>query len=181
MGKQHSLHRPRVAHKPEGLVDIVGRWVAFSLSRNTRKPLQRLLGRIGWLARPGFSAGCFLAGAQAWLRLGSPSAHCVPFAVCRGLLEAIAAGTRGWEPQPTEGLAIRVYNDVAAYPCAPGGFFVGVWSSEGPVIRRCPQWINGQQSAELFGVLCVLDVARGSSCRHVDLVMDNVGAIAQIL
>ena len=42
IGKQLSLHRPRVAHKPEGLADIVGRWVAFSLSRYTRKPLQRL-------------------------------------------------------------------------------------------------------------------------------------------
>ena len=65
-------------------------------------------------------------------------------------------------------------------PCA-GGFFVGVWSSKGPVIRRCPQWISSQQSAELFGVLCALDVARSSGCRHVDLVMDNVGAMAQIL
>ena len=95
MGKQLSLHRPRVAHKPKGLADIVGRWIAFSLSRYTRKPLQQLLGRIGWLARPGFSVGCFLAGVRAWLRLGPPSPHCVPFAVCRGLLEAIAAGGRG--------------------------------------------------------------------------------------
>ena len=65
MGKQLSLNRSRVAHKPEGLADIVGRWVTFSLGHYTRKPLQRLLGRIGWLARPGFSAGCFLAGARA--------------------------------------------------------------------------------------------------------------------
>ena len=131
MGKQLSLDRPRVAHKPEGLAGIVGRWVAFSLSRHTRKPLKQLLGRIGRLARPGFSAGCFLAVAGAWLRLGPPSAHCVPFAVCRGLLEAIAAGAWGWEPQPTEGPAIRLYIDAAACPCAPGGFFVGVRSLEG--------------------------------------------------
>ena len=124
MGKQLSLDRPRVAHKPEGLADILGRWVAFSLFHYTPKPLQRLLGHIGWLARPGFSAGCFLTGARAWLRLGPPSAHCVPFAVCRGLLEAIAAGGRGWEPQPTEGPAICVYTDAAACPCAPGGIFV---------------------------------------------------------
>ena len=92
MGKQLGLDRPR---GPEGLADIVGSWVAFSLSHYTRKPLQRLLGRIGWVARPGFSAGCFLVGARAWLRLGPPSAHWVPFAVCRGLLAAIAAGSRG--------------------------------------------------------------------------------------
>ena len=92
--KQLSLHRPRVAPKPEGLADIVGRWIALSLSRYTCKPLQRLLGRTGWLARPGFLAGCFLAGARAWLRLGPPSAHCVRFAVCRSLLEAVAAGGR---------------------------------------------------------------------------------------
>ena len=125
MGKQLSVNRSRVAHKPEGLADIVGRWVTFSLGHYTRKPLQRLLGRIGWLARPGFSAGCFLAGARAWLRLGPPSARCVPFAVCRGLLEAIAAGGRGWEPQATEGPAIRVYTDAAECPVPPGGFFVG--------------------------------------------------------
>ena len=112
---------------------------------------------------------------------GTPSAHCVPFAVCRGLLEAIVAGGRGWEPQPTEGPAIRVYTDAAACPCAPGGFFAWAWSSEGTVIRRCPQWISSQQLAELFGVLCALDVARSSRCKHVDLVMDKVSAIAQIL
>ena len=181
MGKQLSLNRSRVAHKPEGLADIVGRWVTFSLGHCTRKPLQRLLGRIGWLARPGFSAGCFLAGARAWLRMGPPSARCVPFAVCRGLLEAIAAGGRGWEPQATEGPAIRVYTDAAECPVAPGGFFVGVWSSEGPAIRRCPPWVATQQSAELYGVVCALDMARSVGCRHVDLVMDNVGAIAQVL
>ena len=86
-----------------------------------------------------------------------------------------------WEPQPTEGPAIRVYIDAAACPCVPRGFFVGVWSSEGPAIRRCPQWVSSQQSAELFGVVCAPDVVRSSGCRHVDLVTDNVGAIAQIL
>ena len=74
-----------------------------------------------------------------------------------------------------------MYIDAAACLCAPAGFFVRVWSSEGPVIRRCPHWISSQQSAELFGVLCVLDVARSSGCRHVDLVMDNVGVITQVL
>ena len=101
MGKQLGLHRPRVAHKPEGRAEIVGRWIAFSLFRYMRKPLQTLLGRIGWLVCPGFSVGCFLAHARAWLRPRLPSAHYVLFAVCRGLLEAIAAGGRGWEPQPT--------------------------------------------------------------------------------
>ena len=94
MGKQLSLNRSRVAHRPEGLADIVGRMVTFCLGHCTRKPLQRLLGRIVQLARPGFSAGCFLAGARAWLRLGPPSARCVSFAVCRGLLVAIVAGAR---------------------------------------------------------------------------------------
>ena len=181
MGKQLSLNRSRVAQKLEGLADIVGRWVPFTLGHYTRKPLHRLLGRIGWLARLRFSAGCFLAGARAWLRLGPPSACCVLFAVCRGLLEAIAAGGRGWETQATEGPAIRVYTDAAECPVAPGGFFVGVWRSEGRAIRRCPPWVFTQQSAELYGVVCALDVAGSAGCRHVDLVTDNVGAIAQVL
>ena len=113
--------------------------------------------------------------------MGPSSARCVPFAVCRGLLEAIAAGGRGWEPQATEGPAIRVYTDAAECPVAPGGFFVGVWSSEGPAIRQCPPWVDTQRSAELYVVVCALDVARSAGCRHVDLVMDNVGAIAQVL
>ena len=58
---------------------------------------------------------------------------------------------------------------------------MGVWSSEGPAIGRCPPWISSQQSAELYGVVCALDVAWSAGCRHVDLVMDNVGAIAQVL
>ena len=181
MGKQLSLNRSSVAHKPEGQAGIVGRWVTFSLGHYTRKPLQRLLGRIGWLARPGFSAGCFLAGARAWLRPGPPSTRCVPFAVCRGLLEAIAAGGRGWEPQAAEGPVIRVYTDAAECPVTPGGFFVGVWSSEGPAIRRCPPCVFSEQSTELYCVVCALDDARSAGCRHVDLVMDNVGAIAQVL
>ena len=78
----------------------------------------------------------------------------------------------------TEGPAIRVYTDAPTSPCAPGGFFMGVWSSEGPVIRRCHQRISNLQSAESFRVLCVLGVARCSGCRHVDLAMDNLGAIA---
>ena len=77
---------------------------------------------------------------------------------------AIAAGGRGWEPQPTEGAAIRVYTDAAACPCTLGGFYVWVWSLEGPVIRRCPQWVISQQSAKLFGVVCALDVAWSSGC-----------------
>ena len=85
MWKHLSLNRPRVAHTPKGLADLVGRWVTFTLAHYTRKPLQRLLGRIGWLACPGFSTGCFLACARAWLCLGPPSARCVPFAVSRGL------------------------------------------------------------------------------------------------
>ena len=63
----------------------------------------------------------------------------------------------------------------------PEGFLWGVWSSEGPVIRKCPHWVGSQQSAGLLGVVCGLDVARSSGFRHVDLVMDNLGAIAQIL
>ena len=58
---------------------------------------------------------------------------------------------------------------------------MGVWSSEGPAIWRCPRWVSSEQLAELFGVVCALNVARSSGCRHVDLVMDNVGAIARIL
>ena len=96
-------------------------------------------------------------------------------------MEAIAAGGKGWEPQATEGPAIRVYTNAAECPVAPGGFFVGVWSSGGPAIRRCPPWVATQQSAEFYGVVCALDVARSAGCRHMDLVMDNVGAIAQVL
>ena len=81
----------------------------------------------------------------------------------------MATGSRGWEPQAIERPAIRVYSDATACPVALGGFFVGVWSSEGPATRKCPPWLSSHQSA------------RSSGCRHVDLVMDNVGAIAQVL
>ena len=70
MGKHLSLNRPPVAHKPEGLADIVGRWVTLSLAHYTPKPLQRLLGRIGWLARPGFAAFSRVhARGFVWVRL----------------------------------------------------------------------------------------------------------------
>ena len=56
---------------------------------------------------------------------------------------------------------------------------MGVWSSDCPAIRRCPQWVSSQQSGEQFAVVCALDVARSTGCRNVDLVMDNVRTIAE--
>ena len=148
MGKSPGPHPACITHKPVGLADIIGGWLHVRLSRYTRK-LKRLLSRIGWLARQSFSVGCFLAGARAWLRLGPPTARYVPFAVCRGLLEAIATGSRGWEPQPVQGPTVRIYIDAAACPGAPHEYFVGVWSRFGPAVRHCPPWVDTQYSAEL--------------------------------
>ena len=154
MGKQRSLNGLRVAHKPEGLADIVGRWVTFSLGHHTRKPLQRLLGRIGWLARQGFSAGCFLAGARAWLRLGPPSACCVPFAVFRGLLEAIAAGAGGGNRKQLKGQQ-SVYTLTPRN--APSSQVVSLWGYGAPRALQSAGAPHGSVASNpLSGmVLCV--------------------------
>ena len=155
MGKQLCLNRSRVAHKPEGLADIVGRWVTFSLGHYTRKPLQRLLGRIGWLVRPGFSAGCFLAGARAWLCMGPSSARCMPFVVCRGLLEAIAAGGRGGSRRRPR---VRRSGCTLTRRNAPSrqvGFLWGYGALRAPLSAGAP---HGLMPSNLLNwmVLCVL-------------------------
>ena len=132
MGRNLALHRAHIAHKPGGLAD---KWLHVILSRYTRKLLQRLLGRTGWLAHPGSSVGCFLARVWAWLHLGGPTARSIPFAVCRRLLEAMATSSHGWEPQPVQGPAVRIYTDAAACPGKPHECFAGVWSPFGPVVR----------------------------------------------
>ena len=110
------------------------------------------------------------------LRLRESSGGACPFSTAQCMQEVKPATTLGH----------RVYVDAAACPCAPRRFFVGyvvivLWRSEGPVIRRCPHRVNTQQAAELFRVPCALDGAWSFGSRHVDLVMDNVGTIAQVM
>ena len=58
------------------------------------------------------------------------------------------------------GAAVRICSDVAESPGWVGDFSLGVWCSLGPVVRRCPPWVDTQQSSETFGVTRALDVVR---------------------
>ena len=79
MGKQLSLNRSLVAHKPEGPAVIVGRWVTFSLGHCTRKPLQRLPGhRLA--GPPRFLRGMF--PRRCTRMASSGSACCLLLSVC---------------------------------------------------------------------------------------------------
>ena len=131
MGKSLDLLCVCIAHRSAGPADIPGRWPCLGLPPCTHEPLHCLLDRIGWLARPWFALGCVLAGAKAWLLWGPSFA--LPFSVLWGLLEAIAAGARRWEPQPLSGPALRIFTD--ASPPSPSDFFAGVWSSVGVPTR----------------------------------------------
>ena len=137
MGKELRLHRARVAHKCEGLADVWGGHQCVSLLCYTRKPLQQLFGRIGWLARPSFSMGYFIAEERTWLHRGPPSACCLPFVVCRGLLQAIAAGSHGWDSHEVQGPAVHIYTNAVESSSWVSELYDGVWSSLGPPMRRC--------------------------------------------
>ena len=135
-----------------------------------------------WLGRHAASVGYFLAGPRSWLNQGPYWSPRTPFAVVRSLLEAIAASFRGWEPHPVA-LAppIRIFPDAAPDPHFPGHYVVGLWSPWGPTIRRVSVWVDNQQAAKLYGALAALDLVRRSPQPHVQLVLDNMGAIARIL
>ena len=110
MGKDVDLRGRRVAPAASAVAAVVAAWVRLALKPYTYVALRRLLGKLGWLGRPGNLGGCFLAGARSWLRWGPRWAWRTPPAVVRGLCEAMAQCYRGWEPDTTSaGPAVRVH------------------------------------------------------------------------
>ena len=121
MGKDVDLRGRRVAPAASAVAAVVAAWVRLALKPYTYVALRRLLGKLGWLGRPGNLGGCFLAGAQSWLRWGPRWAWRTPPAVVRGLCEAMAQCYRGWEPDTTSaGPAVRVFVDAARYALTTG-------------------------------------------------------------
>ena len=135
MGKDVDLAGCRVAPAASAVAAVVAAWVKLALRPYTYIALRRLLGRIGWLGRPGNLGGCFLAGARSWLRWGPRWAWRTPAAVVRGLCEAIAQCYRGWEPDTAAGgPAVRVFVDAARCALTTGNdpsYCVGSWGPGG--------------------------------------------------
>ena len=185
MGKDVDLAGCRVAPAASAVAAVVAAWVRLALRPYTYVALRRLLGKIGWLGRPGNLGGCFLAGARSWLRWGPRWAWRTPAAVVRGLCEAIAQCYRGWEPDTTAGgPAVRVFVDAARCALTTGNdpsYCVGSWGPGGADLSLCPAWVTTQQAAELWGTLVALDDAQARRARRLVLVGDNMGALAQLL
>ena len=185
MGKDVDLSGRRVAPAASAVAAVVAAWVRLALKPYTYVALRRLLGKLGWLGRPGNLGGCFLAGARFWLRWGPRWAWRTPPAVVRGLCEAIAQCYRGWEPDTTSaGPAVRVFVDAARYALTIGAnpsYCVGSWGPGGADLALCPAWVTTQQAAELWGTLVALDDAHARRARRLVLVGDNMGALAQLL
>ena len=185
MGKDVDLAGCRVAPAASAVAAVVAAWVKLALRPYTYVALRRLLGKIGWLGRPGNLGGCFLAGARSWLRWGPRWAWRTPAAVVRGLCEAIAQCYRGWEPDTTAGgPAVRVFVDAARCALTTGNdpsYCVGSWGPGGADLSLCPAWVTTQQAAELWGTLVALDDAQARRARRLVLVEDNMGALAQLL
>ena len=135
MGKDVDLKGRRVAPAASAVAAVVAAWVRLALKPYTYVALRRLLGKLGWLGRPGNLGGCFLAGARSWLRWGPRWAWCTPPAVVRGLCEAIAQSYRGWEPDTTSTRpAVRVFVDAARCGLTTGtnpSYCVGSWGPGG--------------------------------------------------
>ena len=70
MGKDVDLAGCRVAPAASAVAAVVAAWVKLALRPYTYVALRRLLGKIGWLGRPGNLGGCFLAGAPVLAALG---------------------------------------------------------------------------------------------------------------
>ena len=68
MGKDVDLRGRRVVTAASVVAAVVAAWVRLALKPYTYVVLRRLLGKLGWLGRPGNLGGCFLAGARSWLR-----------------------------------------------------------------------------------------------------------------
>ena len=182
MGKRVNLNSACIEPSTPFVADVVSKWLLLALKPYHYKSLWRLLGKIVWLGRPTASVGSFLAGPWSWLNQGPFWSSRTPFAVVRSLLEAIAASFRGWEPHcVSPAPPVRIFSDAAPNPHFPGRYVVGLWSPRGPSVRRVPVWVDNQQAAELYGALAALDLVRRSPQPRVQLVLDNMGAIAQIL
>ena len=184
MGKNVNLESARIAPSTPFVADVVSKWLLLVLKPYHYKSLRRLLGKIVWLSRPAAPVGSFLAGPRVLLNQGPFWSPCTPFAVVHSLLEAIAASFRGWEPHPVSAAPpppVRIFSDAAPDPHSPGRFVVGLWSPRGPTVRRVPIWVDNQQATELYGALVALDLVRHYPQPHVQLVLDNMGAIAQIM
>ena len=100
MGKDVDLRGRRVAPAASAVAAVVAAWVRLALKPYTYVALRRLLGKIGWLGRPGNLGGCFLAGARSWLRWGPRWAWRTPPAVVRGLCEALPNATGAGSQTP---------------------------------------------------------------------------------
>ena len=173
MGKDVDLRGRRVAPAASAVAAVVAAWVRLALKPYTYVALRRLLGKLGWLGRPGNLGGCFLAGARSWLRWGPRWAWRTPPAVVRGLCEAMAQCYRGWEPDTTSaGPAMRVFVDAARCALTTGAnpsYCVGSWGPGGADLALCPAWVTTQPAAELWGTLVALDDAharRGPAAAH---------------
>ena len=185
MGKDVDLRGRRVAPAASAVAAVVAAWVRLALKPYTDVALRQLLGKLGWLGRPGNLGGCFLAGARSWLRWGPRWAWRTPPAVVRGLCEAMAQCYRGWELDTTSaGPAVRVFVDAARCALTTGAnpsYCVGSWGPGGADLALCPAWVTTQQAAELWGTLVALDDAHARRARRLVLVGDNMGALAQLL
>ena len=187
MGKQLDLSRGRIAPLPSTVAAAVLAWVRLTVRPYTYVLLHRLLGKVVWLDRPGNMARPFMAMARSWLRWGPGWAWKCPRAVIRGMCEAIAMSSRGWEPDsPVDATqpACRVFVDAARVGLTKGrqtSYAVGSLGPAGAVLDPCPPWITMEQAAELWGTVVALDQAQRCGARQLVLVGDNAGALAQLL
>ena len=123
-----------------------------------------------------------MARPRLWLNPDPFWSPRTPLVVVCSLLEAIAASFRDWEPHPVSRVSrVRIFCGAAPDPLFPVRFVVGLWSLRGPTFRCVPVWVDSEQAAELYGALAALDLVRWSPQPHVQLVLDDMGAIAWIL
>ena len=189
MGKALDLSRRHIAPLPSSVATAILAWVRLAPCHFSYVQLRRLLGKVGWLGRPGNMTGPFLAGARVWLTWGPRWAWRCPPAVVRGVCEAIATSGRGWEPDTVDGTADAppahsFFVDAARTGLTMGDRSSYVVGSSGPTraaLEPCPPWITNQPLAKLWGTVVALDEAISHSARQLLLIGDNAGAIAQLL
>ena len=78
---------------------------------------------------------------------------------------------------------VRMFADAAPDPRFPGKVLVGLWSHGSFRMRHAPACVTTpkkKQSAELYSALVSVDEITHAMGKHIQLVMDNMGAIAQL-
>jgi hypothetical protein len=198
MGKELDIVQGSIAATPMSVAGVILLFARLASKGYRKNWIERLIGKIHWLARPAKGGLSFLAGPTAWKTWGPEKSAYTPPKVLSALMESIAFAIHPWMPDPEvtkkevarsgEGTRLggatprdgQWYVDAAKM--RGGAYYAGLWGEVvGTRVWRAPAWVRSQQQGELFGLEMGIKLAAHRGLKKVHIVGDNVGTLFQAL